>query len=224
MIAMHENRHILDVKKNELKQTVLQMSKMTDESFQRALQCIEQCDRHNGEMLIIKDQPINQYYDKTERSGFYVIASQQPVAHDLREIVVAMRIASELERIADHVANIAKIRLEISRSDMSGLCVTDLIKLGRDALSIYQLAMTAYRELDTGKAESLKEIEARIDQTTNTITLKLFDRMRTDPDLIEDGSRALWILHTLERIADRATNIAEQVIYAATAHEEKLND
>ena len=220
---MFENRHVLDVKKDELKQSVLQMAAMTAASLEEALQCFKHCDPETANAIIKKDEPINDQFEHIERNGFYVIASQQPVAHDLREIVVAMRIASELERIADHAANIAKIRLEIERASLDDLCISRIGELGTDVQSILNQAMSSYTRLDTGAAGSLKDSEMQIDKTTTSLTSELFECMKKDASLVEDGSRVLWVVHTLERISDRATNIAEQVIYAVTAHEEKIN-
>ncbi len=222
-MTMFENRHILDVKKDELKQMVLQMAEMTSDSLAQALRCFKHCDVETANRIISNDEPINECFEQIEHNGFYVIASQQPVAHDLREIVVAMRIASELERIADHAANIAKIRLEIQREELSDLCVAGIEALGLEVQSILKQAIASYEGLDTATAQSLKDMESRIDTAADALTKELFECMKTDADLIEYGSRVLWIVHTLERISDRTTNIAEQVIYAVTAHEEKIN-
>jgi phosphate transport system protein len=220
---MHENRHILDIKKRELKHMVLHMASMTGESFEQSLQCLKQYDSPAAEAMISKDVLINELHDQAEHAGFYVIASQQPVAHDLREIVVAMRIAGELERIADHVASIARIRGEIALGELNELQGSDIGQLGLDVQTMFDLAVASFDDLDTGEAHQLKSMETRIDESTGLLTDELFRCMKNNTALIEDGSRVLWIVHTLERIADRTTNIAEQVIYAVTAQDEKMN-
>ena len=221
--SMHKNRHILDVKKNELRQLVLEMSELTVEALERSLQCFSRYAREDAEAIIHNDAAINDCFDHIEHSGFYAIASQQPVAHDLREIIAAMRIATELERIADYAANIARIRLEIAREDIDDLCTDGMVELGLDVIAMFRLAIEAYSYLDTGKAEKLGPMEAQIDVSNTELTNAIFACMKARPSSIEESSRLLWTVHTLERIADRTTNIAEQVIYAVTAHDEKMN-
>lgn len=222
-MKVHENRHILDQRKQQLQQQVLELSGKAEEALRRALDSMLHNDRALARGVVQDDDRINDAHEKAEQAGFVLIASQQPVAHDLREIIVAMRIAGELERIADHAANVAKIRLEIGRDDLGGLCVSETGMLGDEVISMLHLSMSSYRGLDVEAAGSLNAMEARIDEVIRPLVQRLFDAMKQNADDVEDGSRMLWIIHNLERIADRATNIAEQVIYAVTSHEAHLN-
>jgi phosphate transport system protein len=201
----------------------MELAAKTAASIEKAFGCLGDCTSAEANEIISNDRFINELHDKTKHAGFYVIASQQPVAHDLREIVAAMYIADELERVADYAANIAEIWLQVTRPQIEALCEGDIDKLCDQVYAMFRLAISSYQESGTDDAEKLRDLDTVVDAKADSLTEKLFDCMKNDPEKVEDGSRVLWIIHTLERIADRATNIGEQVIFAVTAKEEKLN-
>ena len=220
---MHENRHILEKKKQELQQLIFAMSGMATEAISQVTNCLNSTDCDKAEAIIRHDQDINEKFHEAESTAVFIIASQQPVAIDLREVVAAMRISAEIERIADHAANVAAIRLQMGQQDLAEVSLSAVSELGAKVLAIYNHALEAYQKMDVEMARKTQAMEEEIDGLIEPLTNALFDKMKASPDSVEDGSRMLWISHNFERIADRATNIAEQVVYVITANEESLN-
>jgi phosphate transport system protein len=220
---MYKNRHILEKKKEELQRHILAMAENTSNSIHQAIECMKGLDKSRAETIVGNDKEINRQHRHTETMAVSIIASQQPVAHDLREIVAAMRVSDEIERIADHASNVAGIRLELNGQDMSRLGLEEMADFHDRVENLFQVAMQAYQSMDVEQARQTEALEEEVDALIQPISTSLFARMKADPDVVEDASRMLWINHNLERIADRATNIAEQVIYMVTAEEEKLN-
>ena len=220
---MHENRHILEKKKQELQQLIFSMASMATEAISQVTSCLHSTDCNKAEAIIQHDQAINEKFHEAESTAVFIIASQQPVAIDLREVVAAMRISAEIERIADHAANIASIRLQLSQQDLGEVSLPAVIELADKVLAIFNHALEAYRTMDVDMARKTQAMEEEVDGLIEPITNVIFNKMKSIPETVEDGSRMLWISHNFERIADRATNIAEQVIYVVTANEESLN-
>jgi phosphate transport system protein len=220
---MHENRHILEKKKSELQQHILMMAEMASQAIVKAVSCVEEVDLRCAEEVIRSDKAINHQHSHTESTAVSILASQQPVARDLREVVAAMRISDEIERIADHAANIAGIRLKIDGANVGRVGQIQVREVSDRVVELFEFAMGAYRDTDIEKARATASREEEVDVLAKSFPQQMFKVMKEDPNLVEDGSRMMWINHNLERIADRATNIAEQVIYIVTAQEEDLN-
>ncbi|MCS7056245.1 MAG: phosphate signaling complex protein PhoU [Thermoflexales bacterium] len=150
-----------------------------------------------------------------ERACLTAIATQQPVAHDLRELIAASIIAVELERCGDYAKGVAKAARRIARHD-NGIPTFNLADMDRLARDMLQRSTRAFLDGDVQAARQVLEDDDRLDQLYNALLSQTMAAMTDNPRYIECG---IWLLHaghSLERIGDRATNIAERVIFVAT--------
>ena len=143
------------------------------------------------------------------------LATQQPVAHDLRELVAATFVAVELERCGDYAKGVAKAARKITKDD-SGISSYNLAEMDRVARSMLERSTQAFVEKDVEKAETLIEDDNYTDKLYNDLVVYTTTMMSNDPSHIECGVWLMYAGHCLERIADRATNIAERVIFVET--------
>jgi phosphate transport system protein len=173
--------------------------------------------------IVESDSKINQGQHQVEQDCLLAIALHQPVAHDLREIVAAGRIAGELERAGDYAADIAAIILQTDGSDLSKVGVAEVLELSHICVRMLDEVITAYLQKDAENAKRVARMDDEIDAGHGRLVQKLFAAMQASPDLVPDASRMLWISHILERCGDRATNIAEQVVFMLEAEVTELD-
>lgn len=218
-----EPRHILDVKEQGIDKLLATMGEDVGQTIAAAVDCLGRRDDPGCRALIEADAAINTQYQEIEKLCLFTIASQQPVAHDLRHVVAAMRIANELERIADHAAHIAKSALELTTTDLNHVGLAEIQALAKQAGQMLNEAMWAYQGPDAALAKRIGAGDDELDTGHQALTKDLLARMSADASLVQDGSRMLWIAHNLERCGDRATNIAEQVVFRLEGQNIDLN-
>ncbi len=167
-----------------------------------------------AEEVIANDQQINLLRYQIEEEGLRVLATQQPLASDLRSIIAAIHIAVELERMGDHAAGIARLvrRME---SDESIRKFHKLPQMAKRARDMTQRGIDAYTNRDIDKATALIKRDDKLDKHYGRLFGEALDEM-LDPEYIRQATFLLWIGHNLERIGDRATNIAERVYFMVT--------
>ncbi|MFN8661880.1 MAG: phosphate signaling complex protein PhoU [Thermomicrobiales bacterium] len=205
-----------------LRGSVVAMSSMADKAIARAMDALQRQDVALAEQVIVADKAINRQRWAIEDDALRLIATQGPMAGDLRNIASAIHIVTDLERIADHAAGIAKIAIDTSNEpplkplvDLPRMAV-----IGREMLSD---AITSYIEGDVAMARRVAERDDEVDDLTDQVFRELLTYMLADPSTINRATRLLWVSHNLERIADRATNICERVVFAVTGALEEIN-
>jgi phosphate transport system protein len=152
---------------------------------------------------------------QVENQCLLVMATQQPVARDLRELVAATFVAVELERCGDYAKGIAKAARKISKldSELESSTIQEMDVLGRRMLD---KSAKAFFERDVKAAQEVIDSDDKIDALYNELLVKTIAAMSANPSYIENGTWLLHAGHCLERIGDRATNIAERVIFVET--------
>jgi phosphate transport system protein len=205
-----------------LRGSVVAMSSMADKAIARAMDALQRQDVALAEQVIVADKAINRQRWAIEDDALRLIATQGPMAGDLRNIASALQIVTDLERIADHAAGIAKIAIDTSDEpplkplvDLPRMAV-----IGREMLSE---SITSYIEGDAALARCVAERDDEVDDLTDQVFRELLTYMLADPTTINRATRLLWVSHNLERIADRATNICERVVFAVTGAIEEIN-
>lgn len=173
--------------------------------------------------LIAGDHAVNQAQHEIEDQCLFLIASQQPVARDLRLIFSISSIAWELERMADHAKGIAKLALRLVDQPMLKplIDVPRMAEIGRELL-MGQLA--AFVRGDTDAARALAARDAEVDQLNDQVFRELLVIMMTDPRTITRATYLMWVAHNLERFADRTTNIGERAVFLKTNTIVELNE
>ncbi|MFK5895214.1 MAG: phosphate signaling complex protein PhoU [Pseudomonadota bacterium] len=204
----------LEQEESAIRKNVLKMGYETSCAIEKAISCYEHMDITLAEDVIKNDIVINYLQKEVESSCIQVIARQQPVAHDLRELLADMNIAKELERIADYAVSIAKIviKLPSSAQDLE----PKIIEMAKKCIAMLNEIMIDYAEEDAKNAEHVAIKDDEIDELEHQLNDKMFKIMQKNPELAICCTYQLWIIHQLERIGDRVTNIAESVVFQAT--------
>jgi phosphate transport system protein len=220
---MLEPRHILDVKKQQIENNLLGLFDRVRQSIDDAVGCLGAADKALCQAVVDGDPAINEARRMLEQDCLVAIASQQPVAHDLREIVACMRVATELERIADHSSDIASAVMQMDDFDLAEVGRDEIVAMSRDCITMLEEVGAAFRDRDSEKARRVAGTDVRIDEAQKALVERLFAHMQARPQLVPDASRMLWISHNMERCGDRATNIAEQVVFMVEAKAVELD-
>lgn len=220
---MLENRLILDIKKQQIETNLASLFEDVDRAIGAAMFCLTGKHPEDCEALISADAGINDKRRLIEQDCLVAIASQQPVAHDLRDLVADMRIAAELERIGDYACDIAESVLELNGLTHDTLGQTDILAMSDLILEMLANVAQAHRAGDVELARRVATTNHDLDARRKQVVDALLAVMRSDWAMVENGTRMLWIVHSLERCGDRATNIAEQVLFRVEGEQVDLD-
>lgn len=220
--ATVQSRGILDRELNALRAKTSQLGKLVEDGIDQALRALRSVNVELAEAVIEGDRELNDLRFEIEEACLAAIATQQPAARDLREIVAAMNIAVDLERMGDHATGVAKTVERMQEPHYQELPET-LERMAALTQQMLQQALEVYAAGDTERAYNVARMDGQIDDSYQALFRDLLSRM-----LVEDGltTNALFLLfagHNLERIADRVTNIAERVIFMSSGEMEELN-
>ncbi len=204
-----------DLQLKALQERLVSLGLMVAHAQEQAVRALAERDGQLAQELIADDQNINRAQHEIEEQCLLLIASQQPVARDLRLIFSIASIASELERMADHAKGIAVIALRLADQPMLKplIDVPRMAEIGREML---QGQLDAFLRGDVDAARALAARDAEIDQLNDQVYRELLMIMMTDPRTITRATYLLWVAHNLERFADRTTNIGERVVFMRT--------
>ena len=205
-----------------LRDDVVAMASMVDKAVARAVQTLERQDVDAAREVIAADRAINDHRWATEERALLIIATQAPMAGDLRTIAAVIHIVTDLERMADHAAGIAKITIETAREPLLKPLV-DLPRMGEIARAMLADSITAFVEQDAAAARVVAARDDEVDVLYDQIYRELLTFMLANPSTINRATHLLWAAHNLERIADRVTNVCERVVFAVTGEIEEIN-
>lgn len=205
-----------------LRGAVVAMASMVDKAISRATEALLRQDVRAAEQVIAADRNINQHRWATEEDALRLIATQAPMAGDLRNIAAAIHIVTDLERMADHAAGTAQIVIDTANEPLLKPLV-DIPRMSEIARQMLNDAITAYIEQDAEGARRVAERDDEVDVLYEQVYRELLTYMMADPSTINRATHLLWIAHNLERIADRATNICERVVFADTGELTEIN-
>lgn len=201
-----------------LRNNVLMMAGLTERSLERAMKGLFQRDENLCATAIADDEEIDQLEKQIDKDGVDILLRFQPVASDLRRVVSAMKMSSNLERMADQATTIARRSRKLNQHPP--LPEVDLIRpMYEQAMSMFKDSVDAYVREDVEAARSIVPRDERLDQLNRTASRKLIDRMAQDPAQLRGYLNLIFIGRCLERVGDHATNIAEDAVYAAAAED-----
>ena len=205
-------RRVLGRDEKQIQNEVQKLSNLVQTAIDNVSHALRNLDASLCDEIIVSDQTINELHLAIEQDCFATIATQQPVAIDLRVLASALHISIELERIGDYIAGIADtIRKIIKDTPMDSR--NDVLDMLSNCKEMLRLAVQAYMNNDPDLAVTVAEKDVAIDKQQLQLSDHIIAQMRKDPAVVPFGSRLLWIVHSIERIGDRATNICEQVVY-----------
>ncbi len=219
-------RSLLDREFNEIQDNLLRVGSLVDVAIDRSLRALRGCDAALAQQVINDDAPINDLRFKVEEDCLTLIATQQPMAGDLRRVMAAVSIVTELERIADHATGIAKTVIRVSAQGQYMLLEVPTEALERMALAVREMlksALDAYVARNVEAARYVAAADDEIDHAYKALFDELLRTMATDSSTIAHATYLLWCGHNLERIGDRITNIAERIIFMTTGTLRELN-
>jgi phosphate transport system protein len=220
---MLKARRVLDAKKKQIEDNLLSLVDQVKDAMQQSVVCLNSGDESVCSTIVGRDSQINEKRRLIEHDCFTVIALHQPVAHDLREIVAAIRIAGELERIGDYASDNASIIMQMDGSDLTEVGIENVLKMSSLSTRMLDEVFATYLQRDAEKARKTAEMDDEIDAEQAKLIEKLFACMQSAPGQVPNASRMLWISHNLERCGDRVTNIAEQVVFMLEAEVVELD-
>ena len=212
----------LDRQLRMLQDEVLLMGGMVEKSIARALDALARRDLPASEQVVREDDFIDQKRYDIEEQCIDLIATQQPMAKDLRILITMLHITVELERMGDYAEGIARISL-LMGDEPTLKPLIDIPRMAEKASSMLRRALDSLVNRDTVTALQVCNDDDDVDALYDQIYRELLLFMIEDPKTIQRATYLLWVAHDLERIADRATNIAERVVYMVTGKMEEIN-
>ena len=205
----------LDRQLAQLQQEVISLAEIVDKATMRSVEALKQRDLTESQQLVQEDDYIDQKRYEIEERCIDLIATQQPMAGDLRAIIALLHITVELERMGDYAEGIAKISL-LMGDEPPLKPLVDIPRMAEKATLMLRNSMDSLISRDTVKANQVLRDDDEVDLLYDQVYRELLVFMLQNPQTIQRATYLLWAAHDLERIADRATNIAERVIFLVT--------
>jgi len=218
-----ERKVVYEEKMGMLQEKLLQMGSLVEESIARSIDALKKQDLRLAQMVIDGDDMIDNLEIEIEEKIIEVIATQQPMAKDLRRVVTLFKMINDLERMADYATSIAKITLRIADQPL----IKPLVDIPRMAIlsqKMVKQALDAYVREDVELAAAVGKDDDEVDKLFGQIFRELLTIMMENPKTITQATHLLFVGRWLERISDHATNIAEEVIFLVTGEKMNLNE
>lgn len=214
MVRQGFDRHL-----GHLEAELVMLGALVESSIFNALHALKNRDLDLSRSVVRDDDLIDEKRHKIEEMCMELIRRESPVAGDLRHIISSLHIASELERMGDYAEGIAKISLLMGNEPPLKKLI-DLPNMSDRAVHMLKMSLDAFLERDDAEAERMAmdigPDDDAVDNLYAQIRDELMELMKQNPDNVERATYLLWAAHNVERIADRATNIAERVVYQAS--------
>ena len=198
-----------------LQDQTMALGSMVEEAIMASTDVLKRRDMEGSRRVIAQDRLVNEKRFAIENDALVLIATQQPMAGDLRTIAAVLDITSELERMGDYAKGIAKINLLIGEGPLLKPLV-DVPRMAEKTCDMLHRALDAFARRDTETALAIPTEDDEVDSLYNQVYRELITYILADPRVIEQANYLLWVAHNLERAADRVTNICERVIFTVT--------
>jgi phosphate transport system protein len=208
-------RETFDRELRRLQDEVLLLGSLVEQAALDAVDGLRRRDVQTARRVYLGDQVINDKRFAIENAVLVLIATQQPMAHDLRTLAAILEVITELERMGDYCKGIALITIRLGNQeiDIPGRDFTRMAELGVDML---HRALSAFVNDDAEAARKIPPDDDLIDELYKKTTRHLIDVMVANKDIIDRANLVMWVCHNLERFGDRVTNICERTIFIAT--------
>ena len=200
----------------DIQKEILVMGSMAEKATHDALESLRTGDLEWAQRIVEEDSIIDQKRYEIEEKTIFVVASQQPMATDLRTLISALYIITDLERIADHAEGIARINMMLGDNSELPRQLGYIPKMGELSTTMLRDSLKAYIDSDIDEARRICEADDEVDRLQDAVYADAFKSMIDDNSTIQDNTYRLWTAHNLERIADRCTNICERIIFIVT--------
>ena len=208
-------RQTLDREIHHLQDEVLLLGSMVEQAMLNAIDALKRRDHAAARQVYAADMLINEKRYAIENRVLILFATQQPIAHDLRLLAAILEVITELERMGDYAKGIAKISLTIG-DDETPIPTREISRMGDLAVGMLHRALGAFIAEDVNMAYRIPQDDDHVDELYNQVYRKNVAAMIANPDIIDHSNYIMWVVHNIERMADRVTNICERTIFIAT--------
>ncbi len=202
---------------------ILTMGSMVSKALLRSIDALKNRDMDLARQIIADDRKINGKRFEIEEKCVELIATQQPMASDLRIIVAILNITTEIERMGDYAGGIARIVILIGNEPPLKPLI-DIPRMAEQTVDMLRRSLDAFINRDAEAAKKIAAEDDLVDQLYDQIFRELITFMAEDPKTITRATRLIWVAHNLERAADRVTNICERAVFIVSGKMEEIGD
>jgi len=208
-------RKTFETEIQQVKDDVLMLGSMVEQALINSVESLKKRDVKASQKIIAEDLEINKKRFEIESKLMVLIATQQPMAHDLRLLASCMEIISELERMGDYAKGIANINIRMGDAPLLKPLI-DIPRMAQLGVDMLHQALTAFVNEDVEAAQSIPVRDDEVDALYNQVYRELMTFVIQDAKTMERANWLLWVAHNLERVADRVTNICERTVFIVT--------
>ena len=216
-------RKTFETEIKKVKDDILMLGSMVEKAIIDSVSALKKRDIKASENILANDRAINKKRFEIEDELMVLIATQQPMAHDLRLLASIMEINSELERMGDYAKGIANINIRMGDSPLLKPLI-DVPRMAEKGADMLHRALTAFVNEDIETSRKIPVEDDEVDALYNQVYRELMTIVIADPKTIERANWLLWTAHNLERFADRVTNICERTVFIVTGELTEIND
>lgn len=208
-------RETLDRQIHQLEDEVLLLGSMVEQSILDAVDSLKRRDTETAHRIYDNDHVINEKRYAMENAILILIATQQPMAHDLRLLTAILEVDTELERMGDYAKGIAKVVYRLDNAAIP-IPMREITRMAELSVSMLHRALSAFIAENPNLASVIPAEDDEVDALYNRVYHYVVSTMIADPEIIDHANLIMWVAHNLERMADRVTNICERTIFIAT--------
>ncbi|MFC4075750.1 phosphate signaling complex protein PhoU [Salinithrix halophila] len=213
-----------DASLHDVKSLLLDMGEKLEVAINKAIKSLASLDTDLAKEVIDGDSVVDKLEEELDKQVATLIATQQPVAKDLRKLISALKIGSDMERMADLASNIAEVTIQLVDKNLKLFKeLEDIPKMARITQGMVHDGINSYIDGNVSLSKEMAKTDDQVDQLYEDIVKELMERMIEQRQFTEVSLRLCFVARYLERIADHATNIAEEIVYIETGRREDLN-
>jgi phosphate transport system regulatory protein PhoU len=215
-------RKTFETEIQQLKDEMLLLGSMVEQQIMGTVEALKKRDIEASRRIKEMDLQVNAKRYAIEEQVMIVIATQQPMAHDLRLLASILEVSGELERMGDYAKGIATVNIRMGEQPLLKPLI-DIPRMAQIGTDMLHRALTAFVSEDVETARAIPVQDDEVDDLYNQVYHELMMFVIQDPKTIERANWLLWVAHNLERVADRVTNICERTIFTATGEMKEID-
>jgi len=208
-------RNILNKQLTQIQDETLILGSMVEQATLAAVNAFKTHDIKEARRVFDQDQIINEKRYAIENAILILMATQQPMAHDLRMLAALLEVSTELERVGDYAKGIAKVVFKMG-GDEFNMPMTEIEQMANLAVDMLHRALGAFIDEDSNTAIAITKEDDQVDALFNQAYNKILEEMIANPETIDSVNLGMWVIHNLERLADRVSNICERTVFIVT--------
>ncbi|MCA1954491.1 MAG: phosphate signaling complex protein PhoU [Anaerolinea sp.] len=208
-------RQTLERQIHHIQDEVLLLGSMIEQAMLKAVSSLKCRDIAEARRIYHADQLINEKRYAIENAILILIATQQPMAHDLRILAAMLEVITELERMGDYAKGIARVTIRLENIEIP-IPTQEFDRMAELSVSMLHRALSAFVTENPNLAAAIPAEDDEVDELYNRVYLNVVNAMIANPQIIDHANLLLWVAHNLERMADRVTNICERTVFIAT--------